>query len=183
MAQRDLRERKQVKLSDLTDDQLLEFMDSVETDEEADFSSDDELDDPTFNVQDHEISPEDEQCISQSLETMQESDAFIAEAVNYSLNISKIDTPSASSTLNQAQAVEIVELDVVEETASLLEEACVVAAVPSTSTAVQPGTSTPVFKASKRPRSPLPTMEVTGPMNVPSAGGFMGQGKCMNHTV
>lgn len=163
MAGRPIRERKQVKLSDLTEDELIEFMDSVESGE--DYSTDDEYDDPTFapnEISAHEISPEEEECIQECIQNMENSDAFIAEAANFSLNISAIEPPSASSTLNPAEAarIEYVDVPVFEEQA---------ADVPTTSTAVQ--------KPGKRPRSPLPFLETTGPIYVPSTGGFTGESK------
>lgn len=57
----DFRSRKNVKVSELSEEQLLEFMESVESDEEDDFSSDDDIDDPDFVLD--EISAEDEQYI------------------------------------------------------------------------------------------------------------------------
>lgn len=83
-----------MKLSELTDDQLVEFMDSVDSeDDDGDFSSDDDMKDP--NYEPNEISPEDDHCISQCLRDMGETtDMFIAHAVNLSLNISIINTQS-----------------------------------------------------------------------------------------
>ena len=49
MASRARRPSERVKLSDLTEEQVLELMDSVETGEEEDFSDDDDFNDPAYN--------------------------------------------------------------------------------------------------------------------------------------
>ncbi|XP_055707132.1 piggyBac transposable element-derived protein 4-like isoform X1 [Phlebotomus papatasi] len=149
----DSTEAIRIKTEEIAEDEhKQEFPDLIVIDDEADFSSDDELPDTAF-IQDHEIRPEDAQCILQCIEDIQENDIF-----------------------NETETAEFVEIDVVEETHSAIDEARVVDAVPSTSTPVHPGTSsTPVFKTSKRARSPLTTMEDSGPMNVPSVNGSITQ--------
>lgn len=82
-----------MNLSKLTDEELRDFMDSVYTDEEGgDFSSEDDLNDPTYEPA--EISPEYEQAISECLRHFETSEIFFAEAPNLSLNISEFDLPS-----------------------------------------------------------------------------------------
>lgn len=89
---------QRVKLSELTEEEIREFMDSVESDDDdGDFSSDDSMVDPTFEPDD--ISPEDEDAIDRCLQNLENTDMFIAQAVNLSLNLSSLDAPSASSTL------------------------------------------------------------------------------------
>lgn len=89
------------KLSALTEEQVVELMESIDTDDEQDFSDDVEFIDPDYNPT--EISPEDERCISQCLKDLETTDAFIAQAVNMSLNLTALeDMPSASSTLTAA---------------------------------------------------------------------------------
>lgn len=150
-----------VRLSDISDEDLAEFMDSVETDD--DYSSDDTLDDPNYEPE--AISAEDAHAISQCLHDMdhQTSDMFIANAVNLSLNLSGMDLPSASSTAHFNHSAAIV---AAEETVSTEEEQTV---EPIPSTSFIQLTSTPAH--SKRPRSPLPSIETTGPVFVPSRGG------------
>lgn len=156
------RNRNRFNISAMTDEQLMEFMDSVETDEENDFSRDDEDKDP--NYMPDEISPEEEHCISQCIRDMDNSDMFIARAIDMSLNISALDAPSGSSTLVGITETENVENIQVEETVT-------------TSAPEEPVASTSAKKPAKRARSPLPMVESSGPTNVPSAGGFIGEGK------
>lgn len=111
---------------------LLDFMDSVESDEEnGDFSSDDDLGDP--NYEPDQINPEDERCISQLLRECETTDMFIAQAVNLSLNISALDTPAASSTMTVEEVPVVLEDD--EEGVTVIEEivSTTEAAIPSTS--------------------------------------------------
>lgn len=58
----DFRSRKKLNVSNLSDEQLMEFIESVETDEDVDFSSDDDINDPDFVLD--EISSEVERYIS-----------------------------------------------------------------------------------------------------------------------
>lgn len=143
----------------MTDDHLQEFPDLVVIDKEADFSSDDEFPDVDF-MQDHEIRPEDARCILQCIEDIQKNDI-----------------------INHTQTVEFDEMDVVDETFSAFDKARVVDVIPSTSTSVHSDTSKPVFKASKRARSPLTTMEDSGPMNVPSVNGSTRQSKSKKYMI
>lgn len=155
--------RKKVNMSKLSDDELLDFMDSVESDE--DFSSDDSLLDPDFNPD--AITTLQQNAIDEYVEQLENrgEEYYISHAVNVSLNISSDDIPSASSTMNP-----------IEEIAA--EEIVETQAVASTSAATQPSKS--FFKTPKRPRSPLPAAESSGPTVVPSACGFTGAGK-INH--
>lgn len=64
-------ERKKLyKLNLLSEEEIAEIMDSVETDEEADeddYDSDDSIEDPDFDPQIHQISPENERAIDEHL--------------------------------------------------------------------------------------------------------------------
>ncbi|XP_049305004.1 piggyBac transposable element-derived protein 4-like isoform X2 [Bactrocera dorsalis] len=143
----DFRNRKKIKLSEMTDEQTCEFMESVETGEEADFSSDDDMNDPDFEP--NEISPEDERYISEVVHQIDEDEsAFLNKADNFSLNLSAIKEDLPSTSPNEE----------VEEASG--EE--------------EPSTSTPRLKPPKRARSPLPEFDCSGPFIVPSSGGFSG---------
>lgn len=117
MERRSLRKKKD--LWELNDDELQEFMISMGTGSDEDYSSDDKYDDPAY-------APD----ISSEFET--------------SLNISD-PLPAASSTFVNQE--------------------------PSTSTAIAK-TQAINTSSAKRPRSPLPALEHTGPSVVPSSGGF-----------
>lgn len=170
----DFRSRKNVKVSELNDEQLLEFMESVESDEGDDLSSDDDIDDPDFVLD--EISAEDERYISQVCHQINEDESgFVNQAADYSLNMSTIAQalPSASSTLQPELTVSNEEVVVsTEQHDESIGEIVVHEVVHEEG----PSTSTPRFKPPKRARSPLPEIESTGPSIVPSAGGFTGTG-------
>lgn len=201
---------KSVKLSELSDEEIREFMDSAETDSESDYDSDDDVNDPNYipdeitpeipeqitpEIPDEvtPISPEDERAISMYLKEIS-----IGNVADFSLNISSLDAPPASSTFREGKfqlcytvstlyskfhivffTVYVpVEQDDIE--AVLSEEE--VEPIPSTSIAVEPVPSTSravpsILNPSKRARSPLPSLEVTGPSITPSDGGFSGQSK------
>lgn len=152
--------KKKVNLEELSDEQLLEFIDSVDSDDDI-YSSDDSVNDPDYIVDNiepdttAELSKSDENAIDNCIDVMNEAettDAFV-EAINFSMNISEI--PSSTLVMDVA-AVETVDTE-----------------GPSSST---PTTTNARFKPAKRARSPLPTVETTGPLVQPSAGGFTGEG-------
>ncbi|XP_039968476.1 uncharacterized protein LOC126763933 isoform X2 [Bactrocera neohumeralis] len=122
-------------------------MESVETDEEADFSSDDDMNDPDFEP--NEISPEDERYISEVVHQIDEDEsAFLNKADKFSLNLSAIKEDLPSTSPNEE----------VEEASG--EEG--------------PSTSTPRLKPPKRAHSLLPEFDCSGQSIVPSSGGFSG---------
>lgn len=73
------RTRKFYKLSDLSEEEVIRLMDSVETpansDEEdaADYDSDDSVVDPDFDPHVHEISPEDDALLNEHIEQVRVS--------------------------------------------------------------------------------------------------------------
>lgn len=146
------RYKKRVNLEELSEEQLMEFIDSVESDVDS-VGSDDSVADPDF-VFDSILSESDEQAIEACTDEMNEAentDAFV-QAINLSLNLNELEAPAASSTfVHDVAALETVETVETQE--------------PSTSTAT---------RATKRGRSPLPTVEATGPSIQPSVGGFDG---------
>lgn len=172
----DFRVRKSIKVSELSDEQLLEFMESVQTDEEDDSSSDDGIKDPDFEPD--EISAEDEHYISQVVHQINEHEStFINEAADFLLNISEITGafPSASSTLHPELNVSNEEVVVTtEEVEKALGKVVLHDEVLHEE---EPSTSTSRFKPPKRARSPLPEIECTGPSIVPSAPSIVIQ-KC-----
>ena len=161
-------------LSKLSDEEIRLFMESAETDEEEDFSSDDQNIDANYELQEispedssddenkdpnyelQEISPEDENIISQCLEDIESSDMFIDQAVDFSLNISGLDLPRACSTFKSDSFEKAV---TVPSTYEMLS-----ASTASASAAVR----------NKRPRSPLPSIQATGLKIIPNIGGFIG---------
>lgn len=146
-----------LKLSDLSDEQLNSVLKGVAESSEEDFSSDDDMKDPNYEP-DH-ITPEDEFCISECLRQMEKetTDVVMSNVMDATKNISETE-PSASSTL-QHGTYEEVEVDVVETVGG------------------EPPEQLMSLPATKRARSPLPVIESSGPITVPSAGGFTGSGK------
>lgn len=122
-----------------------------------DYDSDDSVADPDYvddNIEPDTLDEGDEQVITECIHEMnaaETTDAFIG-AINLSLYLSAIE-PAGSSTFLQDVAA--------DETVETQE--------PSTSNASK--TKTP-----KRARSPLPTVETTGPTVQPTTGGFTGGG-------
>lgn len=113
---------KRLNLAILTDAEMQEFMDSVESDEEVpDSSSEDEYEGPDF-ADDH---------------IFENMDPIDIDPLSF-------DIPDAAATSNSIPIVEISD--------------------PCTSS------------CRKRMRSPLPTLEETGPSILPSSGGFIGSG-------
>lgn len=164
---------KKVNFEQLSDDQLVEYLHSTESDDdEYDYGSDDSAADPDYtddkiefddNIEfDDKIEPDDERALDHCIEQMNEAEntnAFV-EAINFSLNITEpinINDAIASSTLLLENLREIEEVEVEVE----------VQPRPSTSNA---------FKSNKRNRSPLPTIEIGGPTVRPYNGGFNLQG-------
>ncbi|CAG9841144.1 unnamed protein product [Diabrotica balteata] len=96
--------QKKFNLSVMTEDEIQERMDSVETDSSGDYSSDDPDIDPDYEQD--EIAPDDmiTECIRE-MQAGETSDYFI-QNVNMSLNISDIQTPAASSTMLTAVQIE-----------------------------------------------------------------------------
>ncbi|XP_031622902.1 uncharacterized protein LOC116340503 [Contarinia nasturtii] len=167
MASNSGRSTGRIKLSELTDAELIEFMDSVETDEEADFDSDDDFDDPIY-VPD-EITPEDDQYVSEMMQGLEDSDIYITQAINMSLNISALDAPTASSTINPIEVEDVfVPVVTTEQNAVIEGDAVFVPVVEAEETVATtepiPSTSSASkksIKPAKRPRSPLPSHEAT----------------------
>lgn len=153
---------KKFNLEKLSDDQLIEFINSVESEDEI-YSSDDSVFDPDYVVDNiepdslDELPKNDEQATEECIQEMNEAettDAFL-QAVNLSINISEIENPAASSTFVLGIAADETEQE------------------PSTSTAIITNSR---LKSPKRARSPLPTFEATGPSVQPTAGGYTGGG-------
>lgn len=192
--------KKRVNLNELTDDELLEFIDSVESENEM-YDSDGSVTDPDYVIDhikpddtlldvdeqeimegideknaadiknaiedginiktDDTLSLIDEQAIMEGIEEMNaadNTDAFI-QAINISMNISDIEQLTHSFLIDDV-AVETIETQ------------------PTTSTGIATNT---LFKPAKRCRSPLPTVEDTGPKIQPTAGGFTGGGATIFH--
>lgn len=135
------RNSKDLKLCDLTDDQLFEMMNCVQTDEECS-SSDDE--DTGFNFVRDEITVEGNE---EEICAPQVSD--IAPGPSTSLTL--IATTIASSSSQDREAV---------ESSLSATETMAIASV----------------KPPKRARSPLPSIESSGPSITPSIGGFTASG-------
>lgn len=143
------------KTSDLTPEEVLQFMDGTASDSEDDdliYSDEDNDSDADYDPHLDEISPEDDIAIDRHLEAASDT-MSLANAINISLNLSLPNqspfvTPSASSTLNP-----ILSLSHEEEVETEPQ--------PSTSNAVDVRPA--VVRPAKRLRSPLPLMETTGP--------------------
>lgn len=102
-----------IKLSDLSDEEIADFMDSVPTESEGeDFDSDDEMDDPNYEPDDIiELieSSEHDETINQmlgnpNLTSIVDPDlTSMVEAVSISLHLSSIGLPPASSTFRDSK--------------------------------------------------------------------------------
>ena len=80
---------KRVRLGELTDEEIQQFMDFTGSDEEnEDFSSDDDFNDTNYGPDN--ISPEDDQAIDKYLMELKTSNMCIAQAVHLSLNLSSL---------------------------------------------------------------------------------------------
>lgn len=144
--------KKRVDLEELSEEQLLQLIDSVDDGDDCD--SDDNVVDPDYvndSIEPDTLEEGDEQVIAECIDEMnaaETTDAFI-QAINLSLNLSAMEQPVASSTF--VQNFSAVETVVTQE--------------PFTSNAT-------MIKAPKRARSPLPIIETNGPSVQPTTGGF-----------
>lgn len=157
--------RGRFKTGDLTPEEVVQFMDGTAEDSASDddliYSDDDDGSDADYDPRLDEISPEDDIAIDQHLEAVGNDTSMLANAINISLDLSMSDLPAASSTIHP-----ILSLSHEEEVETTEPQ-------PSTSAAV--GSS--LVRPAKRLRSPLPSMEATGPSVRPSHGGFTGSGE------
>lgn len=98
------RNNRRFKLSALNDDELVEFLEALDTEEvldtegaldEEELTSEDE--EIASNYGTDEINQEDEECISECINQMQNSTMFFSQTLNMSLNISALDVASTST--------------------------------------------------------------------------------------
>lgn len=145
---------KKVNLSVLSDEQIREFFESVETDSDDELDSDDSVEDPDY--------------VLDTIRPDRSTEEYIEECI-VKINLAASEQPSIS----QAAASETRNISQV----TISEQ-------PSTSQAGASGQPTQAavsqFRPEKRPRSPLPTIETTGPIGKPTAGGYTGQGKLID---
>lgn len=189
------RRNKTFKLSELSDEQIQELIDSVESNFENDDEtsdspdySDDSIADPNYNPDPIEL--EVDELIDNAIQDMnlgESSHAFIGNQSNLSFDI----TSAASSTLHPAAVYEIVDdVNWVSPDETATENVIFIpldadtaiefaAANSAEDEEVAAATSSAVrsFKPAKRARSPLPAIEASGPSITPNAGGFLGIGK------
>lgn len=167
---------KRVRLEVLSEEELIEFIDSVQTDEESS-EDDDSVVDPDYVVDNIETDSSAEHEIHQCIEKMsaEDSSAFV-QAMNFSLiDITNVE-PAASSTFVAPDNESVTANETVVGSIETVEVEVEDEVQPSTSTAEKEH-----FKPPKRARSPLPVIEETGPASVPSAGGFILGGKVYIH--
>ncbi|XP_050503221.1 uncharacterized protein LOC126882370 [Diabrotica virgifera virgifera] len=151
-----MKRTKRFRLGDLTDEQIEQLMNSVETDEETDYDSDDSVKDPDFVVDDIE-----KDVIAECLNEMENADT--TDQFLDGLHISAFDVPSASSIFTgNNENYDEVGVDVEHQTKIRAENKAELQASTSSS------------RPAKRMRSPLPIHEEDGPSIEPSAGGFIG---------
>lgn len=173
----------------MSDEQIEEMMDSVEPEpSEKDLDSDDSLIDPDYVPDELQLQ------LNNAIAGMQEgetSHAFLADidlsAMDFDAMI--IENPPAASSfieiaspesLSSEDSVPIQSMPIIfDDVPSTSAAATSAEAQPSTSaaaTATPPAGKRAPFKK-KRVRSPLPTIEATGPSFTPNDGGLIGNGK------
>lgn len=186
------RRSKRFVTEDLSDEHAQEFINSHESDEEIDYNSDDSILDPTF-VPDAIERDESLDAAVNDMVAAESTNAYIdAASVDLSaLDITAIENPIASSTLRKhfgpleydviddidllSSGEELVDVPVIHgEVADLPPGYEIIAEGPEPSTSCARTSS---HKPKKRLRSPLPTIETTGPSITPGSGGFTGTGK------
>lgn len=158
---------RRIKLSNLSDEEIVELMDSVTSgsEDDGDFSSDDELNDPNYEldpIYGHDSTIN--QILSDpefSINVDPSEFGSMIDAVSLSLNLSSIGTLPEVGTGKIGANETVVMESIVEPIAS-------------TSTAVQ--AIPPRSTSEKRLRSPLPTFDPTRPSVAPSNAGFTGAG-------
>lgn len=80
------RRARSYKLRELTEEEILEIMDSVETDvegDEDDYNSDDSIKDPDFDPRIHQISSEDEKAIDQNIAILNNDTDFFCHRIYF----------------------------------------------------------------------------------------------------
>ena len=125
-------------------------MDSVATDDDEDFGSDDDFDDPDYLPD--EIRPEHQ---------LNEANEFFVQAVSLSVNLSATSSELLSTSRGLPRFCDT------------FGGASTCAASSSAVTGTKPQSG---WKPQKRSRSPLPSLEESGPSITPSAGDFIGSG-------
>lgn len=130
--------------------------------ESGDFLSDDDDCDADFNAMADQIDPEHSYAINQHLQRVEldgnTTDAFLSD-INATIDLNEVELPSAQSSFINLDEVTIEEQ-------------------PSTSAAdiLSRHFQAMGKRPPKRARSPMPTIEATGPAIVPNDGGFNGKG-------
>lgn len=162
---------KKIKLSSLSDQEIANFMDSIEDDDFEDF--DDSIEDPDYECDEiipdsiddtdyecNKVIPEDDNMLHDCINTLHST--LLKKAVHLSINAS-------SSSLNSISA-EPVDANLTQDgpTAEVSDNASTLQKQPEAEIS---------FKAHKRPRSPLPIIELSGPQAIPLSGSFTGSGK------
>lgn len=99
--------RKKINLEVMSDEQLMEFIDSVESEDQS-FDSDDSIPDATYvfdNIEPDAL-PEDDQIIAECIHNMdaaETTDAFLQD-INLSMDITSAPSTSASFTSKRARS-------------------------------------------------------------------------------
>lgn len=166
--------------SDMSDEMIEEMMDSVESEQEdADYDSDDSVKDPDYFP--HEC----ESQLNAAITDMQQgesSHAFIPDIDLSAIDFDAIDIipPSApSSRIGNLVSLHSLSTEDIQAMPIVLSEE----AQPSTSAAAAAAAEAPIKLAKstpfkpKRARSPLPSIEDTGPTFTPNDGGLIGNGE------
>lgn len=164
--------KKRINVEALTEEELVQFLNSVDSDCEDEISDDDDsVADPDFvvdNIESQLLDSSDEQDIDRCIldHSCDSTDSFV-RAISLSLNISEIEQSSDSSLFVP---------DVAAVATVKTEEIC----EPSTSNET---TTNANLKPLKRARSPLPIVEAAGPKIQPNSGGFTGRGTSLYETI
>lgn len=159
---------KELITADMSDEQVAEFMDSVESENDSADDSDDSVRDPDYEPD--EIQLQVRHGMNNAMENIQQSGAIDdSETFLQGLNISPLENepgPAASSTY------------IVLDNVVLLSSPEDIEALPIVFEQPKPSTSAARTRPNqKRARSPLPTIDANGPSFTPNDGGLIGSGK------
>lgn len=167
---RDCYKQKKFNLCSLTDEEIADLMNSIETDDEFEEDSDNSIEDPDYRCDDN-LKPEENAMIDDCLQLIDSSS--LVNAIDLSMNVGDFSS-------NITDVSQQVSVTVTNEKENAVPQDNIITELPESISAKPQIEATTSLKPKKRARSPLPSVEASGPQIIPTAGGFTGGGQYFN---